>query len=152
MQNMNLIALWQRRYGRWLIWIGSFLSLGMVQQGQRWKNSLMGCQLSSSGNWIRKLSYLMSNSDIFLWPAIDEAYGMSLLEAQFNGLPVIAGDNGGVGDIVRENKTGVLTPVGDVKAFADAISLLSADKARLAKMGSAAIKIMNEEHSIDYLS
>ena len=97
-----------------------------------------------------KLSYLMSNSDIFLWPAIDEAYGMSLLEAQFNGLPVIAGGNGGVGDIVRENKTGVLTPVGDVKAFADAINLLSADKARLAKMSSAAIKIMNEEHSIDY--
>ncbi|PPR63581.1 MAG: N-acetyl-alpha-D-glucosaminyl L-malate synthase [Alphaproteobacteria bacterium MarineAlpha3_Bin7] len=97
-----------------------------------------------------KLSYLMSNSDIFLWPAIDEAYGMSLLEAQFNGLPVIAGSNGGVGDIVRENKTGVLTPVGDVKAFVDAINLLSADKARLAKMSSAAIKIMNEEHSIDY--
>ena len=34
--------------------------------------------------------------------------------------------------------------------FADAISLLSADKARLAKMSSAAIKIMTEEHSIDY--
>ena len=97
-----------------------------------------------------KLSFLMSNSDIFLWPAIDEAYGMSLLEAQFNGLPVIAGSSGGVGDIVRENKTGVLTPVGDVKAFSAAINLLSADKSKLAEMSLAATKIMAEEHSVDY--
>ena len=97
-----------------------------------------------------KLSFLMSNSDIFLWPAIDEAYGMSLLEAQFNGLPVIAGSSGGVGDIVRENKTGVLTPVGDVKAFSAAINLLSADKSKLAEMSLAATKIMTEEHSVDY--
>lgn len=97
-----------------------------------------------------KLSFLMSNSDIFLWPAIDEAYGMSLLEAQFSGLPVIAGSSGGVGDIVRENKTGVLTPVGDVKAFSAAINLLSADKSKLAEMSLAATKIMAEEHSVDY--
>ena len=97
-----------------------------------------------------KLSYLMSHSDIFLWPAIDEAYGMSLLEAQFNGLPVIAGSSGGVGDIVRDGKTGVLTPVGDVKAFSDAINLLCANKSKLAKMSLAATKIMAEEHSVDY--
>ena len=30
-------------------------------------------------------------ADLFVWPAINEAYGMSLLEAQAAGLPVIAG-------------------------------------------------------------
>ena len=33
-----------------------------------------------------------------VWPAINEAYGMALLEAQSAGMPVIAGRTGGVPD------------------------------------------------------
>ena len=38
-------------------------------------------------------------SDIMVWPAIREAYGVSLLEAQAAGLPVVSGNAGGVADI-----------------------------------------------------
>ena len=38
----------------------------------------------------------LADSDLFVWPAINEAFGMALLEAQASGLPVVAGASGGV--------------------------------------------------------
>ena len=43
---------------------------------------------------------------------------MALLEAQAAGLPVVAGAVGGVPSIVADGITGLLTPPGDVGAFA----------------------------------
>src|SRR5262249_29303321 len=40
-------------------------------------------------------------TDLCVWPAVNEAYGMALLEAQATGLPVIAGGAGGVASIVE---------------------------------------------------
>ena len=62
-------------------------------------------------------------ADLYLWPAINEAYGMAFLEAQAAGLPVIAGRTGGVPAVVAADETGLLTPVGDAHAFAAAVGL-----------------------------
>ena len=42
------------------------------------------------------LPALYAGADLYLWPAINEAYGMAFLEAQAAGLPVVAGRTGGV--------------------------------------------------------
>ena len=42
------------------------------------------------------LPALYAGADLYLWPAINEAYGMTFLEAQAAGLPVVAGRTGGV--------------------------------------------------------
>ena len=60
----------------------------------------------------------LAAADLFVWPAINEAFGMALLEAQASGLPVVAGGSGGVGGIVDDGETGLLAPPGDVGAFA----------------------------------
>ena len=39
-------------------------------------------------------------ADLYVWPACNEAYGMALLEAQAAGVPVVAGAEGGVADVV----------------------------------------------------
>ena len=69
-----------------------------------------------------ELPGLLSSADLFVWPAVGEAYGMAILEAQAAGVPVVAGNAGGVDEIVRHGVTGVLTPEGSVAAFADAIT------------------------------
>ena len=66
-------------------------------------------------------------SDIFVWPAIDEAFGMAFIEAQACGLPVIAGNGGGVASVVAADRTGLLVPLGDAAAFARAIRRLMND-------------------------
>jgi len=77
-------------------------------------------------------------ADLYVWPAINEAYGMTLLEAQAAGLPVVAGNVGGVASIVAEGMTGLLVPAGDAPAFAAATSALLADPGRRQSMALAA--------------
>ena len=90
-----------------------------------------------------------SAADLLVWPAIQEAYGMALLEAQAAGLPVLAGDAGGVPDIVRHGSTGVLVPEGDVAAFAAALGGLLDAPGRLPAMGEAARRTVQAEHGLD---
>ena len=96
-----------------------------------------------------ELAALYCEHDLFLWPAIREAYGMALLEAQGAGLPVLAGDAGGVGDIVREGVTGRLVPEGDVTAFADALSSLLRSPGTLVRMSVAARETVWADHAFE---
>lgn len=64
------------------------------------------------------LPEIYAAADLFVWPAINEAFGMALLEAQACGTPVIAGASGGVPAIIADGATGWLSPPGDVAAFA----------------------------------
>jgi glycosyltransferase involved in cell wall biosynthesis len=94
-----------------------------------------------------RLAACYAAADLMVWPAINEAYGMALLEAQSAGLPVIAGRTGGVPDIVRDGVTGLLTPIGDEAAFAGAVASLLTDKVLRAAMGGQAARIAAAEHS-----
>ncbi|TBR29747.1 MAG: glycosyltransferase, partial [Reyranella sp.] len=67
-----------------------------------------------------ELPALYAAADLYLWPAINEAYGMAFLEAQAAGLPVVAGRTGGVPAVVADGVTGLLTPIGDAASFATA--------------------------------
>jgi hypothetical protein len=87
-------------------------------------------------------------ADLLIWPAINEAYGMTLLEAQAAGVPVIAGASGGVPTIVAGDRTGLLTPPGDAAAFAAAVRLLLDDPARRQQMGETARELVAEDHDI----
>jgi glycosyltransferase involved in cell wall biosynthesis len=89
-----------------------------------------------------------ATADFLVWPAIDEAIGMALLEAQAAGLPVVAGDNGAIPTIVRDGITGLTPPVGDVEAFAKAVRTLLEDPARRQKMGAAAGTLTAAEHDL----
>lgn len=99
-----------------------------------------------------RLRDLYNGSDIFVWPAINEAYGMALLEAQASGLPVVAGDVGGVPDIVADGVTGLLSPEGDVAAFARNLDGLLVDSSPAAAMGAAARDQANRSHSLEHAS
>lgn len=96
-----------------------------------------------------RLMQLYLGADILVWPAINEAYGMALLEAQAAGLPVVAGDAGGVPDIVTHGVTGLLSPEGDAAAFAANLDLLLDDPDRVPRMGAAARTQANAEHSLE---
>ena len=87
-------------------------------------------------------------ADLFAWPAVDEPFGMALLEAQTAGLPVVAGRSRGVPDVVRDRVSGVLVSPGDAGAFARALKSLLANPERLRAMGSAARATAVREHDI----
>jgi glycosyltransferase involved in cell wall biosynthesis len=65
-----------------------------------------------------------------------EPFGQVIIEGMAAGKPVVATDGGGVPEIVENGKTGILVPMGDVQAMADAICRILADPALAAEMGS----------------
>src|SRR6266851_784423 len=85
-----------------------------------------------------KLPGFYAAADLYLWPAINEAYGIAFLEAQAAGLPVVAGRTGGVPAVVADGITGLLTPVGDAAAFAAAVAQLLDEPAERVRLGAAA--------------
>ncbi|WP_262027484.1 glycosyltransferase family 4 protein [Microvirga sp. Mcv34] len=89
-------------------------------------------------------------ADLFVWPAVNEAYGMVLLEAQALGCAVVAGAYGGVASVVRDGATGLLTPPGDVTAFAEAMSGLLQDRERLETFGADASRFVEQERDLGH--
>lgn len=61
--------------------------------------------------------------DLFVWPGVDEAYGLVYLEAQAAGLPVVALDRRPQRSVILDGETGLLSEH-DAQAFAAAISRL----------------------------
>jgi glycosyltransferase involved in cell wall biosynthesis len=92
---------------------------------------------------------LYETADLFVWPAVNEAYGMVLLEAQLFGCPVVAGAYGGVASVVEDGTTGQLTPRGDVDAFTEAVAALLADAERRRRYGAAARRFIIRERGLD---
>jgi glycosyltransferase involved in cell wall biosynthesis len=85
-----------------------------------------------------KLPEIAAACDLCVWPAVNEAFGMALLEAQACGLPVVAGAWGGVPAIIVDGKTGWLSKPGDASAFsADVDFALDADLATIGKAARA---------------
>jgi len=77
-------------------------------------------------------------ADLFVWPACNEAFGMAPLEAQASELPVVAGADGGVGEIVVPDVTGLLVTPGDARAFAAAVRSVMLDHGRRSAFAKAA--------------
>ena len=88
-------------------------------------------------------------SDIFVWPAIQEAYGMALLEAQWLGLPAVVGNNGGVSDILNDQVTGFLAAPGYLPDFTAKLTTLIEDIGCREQMRAAATQITRSEHSFE---
>lgn len=81
---------------------------------------------------------LMSASDIFVLPSRHEGLGLSVVEAFFSALPVVASDAEGLRDLVANGRTGLLFPVGDAEALAESLRELISNPRRRAAVASLA--------------
>jgi glycosyltransferase involved in cell wall biosynthesis len=99
-----------------------------------------------------EIDALHAAADLVVWPAIREAYGMALLEAQAAGVPVIAGGAPGVRQIVAHGETGLIVPM-DCESLepcmTEAVSDLLNDPKRRRAMGAAALERARRRHDID---
>ncbi|WP_348272653.1 glycosyltransferase family 4 protein [Pannonibacter tanglangensis] len=95
------------------------------------------------------LPAVYADHDLFVWPAIREAFGFVFLEAQASGLPVVGGATFGVPDVVADGETGLLAPEGDVEGFATALQRLLSDAALRQQMGVAASRHIRERHTLE---
>ncbi len=90
----------------------------------------------------------LAAAGLYVWPGCNEAYGLAYLEAQAAGLPVVAQATAGVPEVVMADRTGLLTPEGDIKAYAGAIAALLNDPSRRQAMTEAAYDFVHQERSL----
>jgi len=81
---------------------------------------------------------LLGEADALVLPSFAENLPMVIIEAFSQGVPVVATPVGAVGEVVEDGVTGLLTPVGDAGALAQAIQRLIVSPELRAQMGAAA--------------
>ena len=88
-------------------------------------------------------------ADLCVWPAVNEAYGMALLEAQAAGVPVVSCATRGVPDVVEHGRTGLLCAAGDEDALAALVRELLLDPEKRSRMSAAAATFAGGERSVE---
>ena len=76
---------------------------------------------------VRDTAPYYATADILVLPSHREGLPTVILEAQAAGIPVVGASATGITDVVADGKTGLLFPVGDAAALAEAIARLIAD-------------------------
>jgi glycosyltransferase involved in cell wall biosynthesis len=83
------------------------------------------------------MAALFREADLSLNPSRADNMPNSVLEAMASGVPVVSSKVGGVPFIVQNGRTGLLVPVGDAPAMADALLALLRDPARWQSLADA---------------
>jgi glycosyltransferase involved in cell wall biosynthesis len=78
-----------------------------------------------------------------------EGLPRALVEAAAAGRPIVATDVAGCREVVRDGQEGILAPLGDTEAAAQALVKLAADPALRARMGAAAHARFRERFTAD---
>lgn len=84
------------------------------------------------------IPFLMNEVDLLVHPAKQEPLGRVLLEAIASGLPLIATDVGGTGEIVQHDESALLVPPQDAQSLARSIQRLLDDPLLAQRLAQAA--------------
>ncbi|HZF67641.1 MAG TPA: glycosyltransferase, partial [Gemmatirosa sp.] len=85
----------------------------------------------------RALAPLYARAAVVVVPSREEGLGLVAVEAQLCGAPVVAADSGGLPDLVRHDRTGLLVRPEEPAALCAALRDLLQDPARAARLGAA---------------
>ena len=113
------------------------------------QRTLPGRSLFLGEKSLTELAPLYAACDVFAWPAVNEAYGMAMLEAEAAGLAVVSSNLRGVPDVVVHGRTGLLAPPGDEVAFAGLLRELLTNPVRRSAMGKVAAHFVSHERGVD---
>ncbi|WP_182086572.1 HAD-IIB family hydrolase [Aureimonas sp. ME7] len=86
-------------------------------------------------------AYARERGGLFVNPALNEPFGLTLLEASAAGLPLVATDSGGPNDIVEMCGNGVLVNPRSPSAIAEAALAILSDEALHARYARAGAKV-----------
>jgi L-malate glycosyltransferase len=87
---------------------------------------------------VAEIEDYLQAADLGVYTSELESFGLSILEGMYFGCPSVAMSVGGIPEVIDHNETGLLTPFGDVAAFAQAVDVMIREHDRRRTMGRAA--------------
>lgn len=100
----------------------------------------------------RDVTNVLASLDVFVLPTHQEALGTAFIEAGAMGLPTVATNVDGVPEVVQDGRTGLLVPVRDGKAIAEAICRLLGDPIYRQSMGANAAEFVRRKFSREVMA
>jgi glycosyltransferase involved in cell wall biosynthesis len=95
---------------------------------------------------------LIGAADLFVMPSRAEALCQALLEAMSHGICPIVSDAGGMKEVVRHGRDGLVVPTNDVAALARAIRELHGDSQRRECYGRSALNRFRGHYTAAHLA
>lgn len=80
---------------------------------------------------------------------IPEPFGQVIIEGMAAELPVVATDGGGAREIIENGRTGLLVPMGDAAALAEALAQLLSQPARARELAAAGRRHVLEHFTVE---
>ena len=100
----------------------------------------------------RDVPELMNAADAYVMSSAWEGMPMVLLEAHACGLPIVATDVGGNGEVVLNNRSGYLVPSRDAKVLAAAMmKMMALSEAERRAMGEAGRAYVEANYSLEHV-
>ena len=90
-----------------------------------------------------------AEADCFVHPTLDDCFPLVILEAMQHALPVIATPVGAIPDTVIDGETGILVPVNDAQALADAMARMMEKLSGTCDFGTNSRRLFLENYTVD---
>jgi sugar transferase (PEP-CTERM/EpsH1 system associated) len=94
---------------------------------------------------------ILRRFDVFVLPSLAEGVSNTILEAMATALPVVATDVGGNRELIQPGQSGLLVPVNDVDALADALLQYARQRQKAREAGRAGRARAEEMYSLDVM-
>lgn len=93
----------------------------------------------------KEIPKLLKSADIFVLPSRREAFGLVILEAMITATPVIASEVGGITEIIKNGKNGILVQAENSESLAKALEKLIAKPDLRIKLATAGFATAHEK-------
>jgi glycosyltransferase involved in cell wall biosynthesis len=100
-------------------------------------------------DWVTDIAELYCALDIFVSASRAESFGLAMAEAMASHTAVVATSTEGAKTIIDSNNTGVLVPIGNDCAIADAVLSLLQDESRRTELGNLAARSVRDRFGLD---
>jgi glycosyltransferase involved in cell wall biosynthesis len=120
---------------------------GYEQQVRKEADRLVGSRARFVGR-IDEVPEVLRSLDILVNASAEEPFGLTVLEAQASGVPIVAPASGGLPDFVTDGDNGLLVPPGDVGALAGALERLLGDAELRQRLGRRGRETAAADHGL----
>jgi len=100
---------------------------------------------------VSNVEHYLQAADLFAFPSLGEGMPNAVLEAMATGLPIVASNVGGITDLITHNQTGHLFDVDNQDQIAESICAVLMNPAYAKQLGTAALKLIEDQYTIDII-
>ncbi|MBT6691311.1 glycosyltransferase family 4 protein [Candidatus Parcubacteria bacterium] len=103
--------------------------------------------------WVDNLEKYYQQADVFVLSSNAEGWGMVIVKAASIGLPIIMTDVGCAGEVIKDQESGLVVPVGDTEVLYQAMKNIITDndlRNKITEGGRQAVQqLLNKDQTLD---